>query len=49
MRPSAVGPILAALVAAVLAVLCLVAGHKPGFMEDYHVVTVSLNPPSYPL
>jgi general stress protein CsbA len=31
-----------AIVAFVLGMLCLFAGHKPGFMEDYHIVTVSI-------
>jgi general stress protein CsbA len=29
-----------AIVAFVLSMLCLFAGHKPGFMEEYHIVTV---------
>lgn len=41
MRPSALFPMACAIVAFVLGMLCLFAGHKPGFMEDYHIVTLN--------
>lgn len=34
-------PLLLAIVSFVLAMLCLFAGHKKGFMEDYAIVRVS--------
>ena len=40
MRLSALFPLACAIVAFVLSMLCLFAGHKPGFMEEYHIVTV---------
>jgi len=41
MRPSALFPLACAIVAFVLGMLCLFAGHKPGFMEDYHILTLN--------
>ena len=35
-------PLICAFVAMVLSVLCLFAGHKPDFMQDYCLVTVSI-------
>lgn len=40
MRLSALFPMACAIVAFVLSMLCLFAGHKPGFMEEYHIITV---------
>jgi hypothetical protein len=42
MRFSAIIPVLLSAAALVLTFLCLFAGSKQGFMEDYAVVTVSL-------
>ncbi|CZR62557.1 uncharacterized protein PAC_12454 [Phialocephala subalpina] len=41
MRFSALFPMVCAVVAFVLSMLCLFAGHKPGFMEDYHIITLN--------
>lgn len=41
MRFTALFPMACAIVAFILGMLCLFAGHKPGFMEDYHILTVS--------
>jgi len=41
MRVSALLPLACSMVAFILGMLCLFAGHKPGFMEDYHIVSVS--------
>jgi hypothetical protein len=41
MRVSALFPMACAIVAVVLGILCLLAGHKPGFMEDYHIITLN--------
>ncbi|KAF2270368.1 hypothetical protein CC78DRAFT_506893 [Lojkania enalia] len=41
MRPTAVIPALCCAVALVLSFLCLFAGHKKGFMEDYHMLTLN--------
>ncbi|KAE8450488.1 hypothetical protein EG329_006218 [Mollisiaceae sp. DMI_Dod_QoI] len=41
MRLSALFPMACAIVAFVLSMLCLFAGHKPGFMEDYHIITLN--------
>ncbi|KUJ10390.1 uncharacterized protein LY89DRAFT_787429 [Mollisia scopiformis] len=41
MRLSALFPMACAIVAFVLSMLCLFAGHKPGFMEEYHIVTLN--------
>ncbi|KAF2187822.1 hypothetical protein K469DRAFT_628863 [Zopfia rhizophila CBS 207.26] len=41
MRPSALIPALCCAGALVLSFLCLFAGHKEGFMEDYHLLTVN--------
>lgn len=41
MRPTAIIPALCCAVALVLSFLCLFAGHKKDFMEDYHLLTVS--------
>jgi hypothetical protein len=42
MRLSALFPMACAIVAFVLSMLCLFAGHKPGFMEEYHIIEVCL-------
>ena len=36
-----------AVVAFVLSILCLLAGYKPGFMENYHIIAVLHFVPSY--
>lgn len=41
MRFSALIPVVLSAAAFILTMLCLFAGSKPGFMEDYAVVTVS--------
>lgn len=41
MRASAIFPALCAAVAVILSFLCLFAGSKKGFMEDYHVLTLN--------
>lgn len=41
MRPSALVPALFCAAAVVLSFLCLFAGHKRGFMEDYHLLTLN--------
>ncbi|KAF2739154.1 integral membrane protein-like protein [Polyplosphaeria fusca] len=41
MRPTALIPALCCVVALVLSFLCLFAGHKKGFMEDYHYLTLN--------
>lgn len=41
MRPSALIPALCCTAALILSFLCLFAGHKAGFMEDYHLVTLN--------
>jgi len=41
MRPSALFPMACAIAAFVLGMLCLFAGHKPGFMEDYDILTLN--------
>ncbi|RFU28487.1 hypothetical protein B7463_g7869, partial [Scytalidium lignicola] len=41
MRFTALLPMACAIVAFVLSMLCLFAGHKPDFMEDYHILTVN--------
>lgn len=41
MRITAIFPLLLAIVAFVLSMLCLFAGHKKGFMEDYHIITLN--------
>lgn len=41
MRPSAIFPALCAVAAVVLGFLCLFAGSKKDFMEDYHVLTLN--------
>lgn len=43
MRLTALIPLACAIVAFVLSMLCLFAGSKKGFMEEYHIVTVSLS------
>ena len=40
MRITALLPLALAIVAFVLSMLCLFAGHKPGVLEDYHIITV---------
>lgn len=46
MRAAALVPVALAIVAFVLSMLCLFAGNKPGFMEDYHIVTVCQTAPT---
>ncbi|RAL58086.1 hypothetical protein DID88_009699 [Monilinia fructigena] len=41
MQPLASIPMVCSIVTFVLAMLCLFAGNKPGFMEDYHIVTLN--------
>ncbi|KAF2437436.1 integral membrane protein-like protein [Karstenula rhodostoma CBS 690.94] len=41
MRPTALIPALLSAAALVLAFLCLFAGHKKDFMEDYHILTLN--------
>lgn len=41
MRPGAILPIICACAAIALSFLCLFAGHKPGWMEDYHILTLN--------
>ena len=41
MRLSALVPTLCCAAALILSFLCLFAGHKAGFMEDYHLVTLN--------
>jgi hypothetical protein len=41
MRPGAILPIICACAAVALSFLCLFAGHKPGWMEDYHIMTLN--------
>ena len=40
MRFTAIFPLLCAIAALVLSLLCMFAGSKPGFMEDAAIVTV---------
>jgi hypothetical protein len=49
MRITALFPMACAIVAFVLSMLCIFAGHKKGFMEDYSILTVCASPlPSVP-
>ncbi|OJD33838.1 sur7 protein [Diplodia corticola] len=41
MRPSALFPALCAMAAVILGFLCIFAGHKKDFMEDYHILTLN--------
>ncbi|TVY35960.1 hypothetical protein LOCC1_G007353 [Lachnellula occidentalis] len=41
MRTTALLPMACAIVGFVLSMLCLFAGHKPGFMEEYHIITLN--------
>lgn len=41
MRPTALIPALCCTVALILSFLCLFAGHKRGFMENYHLLTLN--------
>jgi len=41
MRFAVLFPLACSIAGFVLAMLCLFAGHKPGFMEDYDIVRVS--------
>jgi len=41
MRLTALFPLACAIIGFVLSLLCLLAGHKPGFMEDYAIVTLN--------
>jgi hypothetical protein len=43
MHFSALFPQACAVVAFVLSILCLLAGHRPGFMENYYIIMVSLS------
>lgn len=43
-RPIPLVVALLSMVAVILAVLTAMAGYKPGFMEDYHVITVPISP-----
>jgi hypothetical protein len=40
LRPLALVPLAFAIVGFILSMLCLFAGNKPGFMEEYHIITV---------
>lgn len=42
MHFAALFPQACASVAFVLSILCVLAGYRPGFMEDYHIITVLL-------
>ena len=44
MRFAAIAPLLFTIAAFVLAMLCLFAGSKKGFMEDYDIITVRSPP-----
>jgi len=48
MRLTALVPVLCCIVALILSFLCLFAGHKQSFMEDYHLLTVRLLHPFKP-
>ena len=41
MRPLATVPTFLSVAALVLSFLCLFAGYRPGFMEDFDILTVS--------
>ncbi|KAH7372329.1 integral membrane protein-like protein [Pyrenochaeta sp. MPI-SDFR-AT-0127] len=41
MRPTALIPVLCCTAALILSFLCLFAGHKKGFMEDYSLITLN--------
>ena len=41
MRFTPLLPLLLTMAAFILGMLCLFAGNKPGFMEDYDIITVS--------
>lgn len=41
MRPTALIPVLCCTAALILSFLCLFAGHKKSFMEDYHLMTLN--------
>jgi len=41
MRLSALFPFALSIIAFVLSLLCILAGRKPGFMEDYHIVALN--------
>lgn len=41
MRFTAVFPLACAITAFVLSLFCILAGSSPGYMEDYHIITVS--------
>ncbi|ESZ93470.1 hypothetical protein SBOR_6148 [Sclerotinia borealis F-4128] len=41
MQPLAAIPMACSFVTFVLGMLCLFAGNKPGFMEDYHIITLN--------
>jgi len=41
MRLTALFPLALSIVTFVLALLCILAGRKPGFMEDYHIVALN--------
>ncbi|PSS18335.1 hypothetical protein M430DRAFT_75514, partial [Amorphotheca resinae ATCC 22711] len=40
-RISTLFPLLCACAALVLSIFCLFAGHKPGFLEEYHIITLN--------
>jgi hypothetical protein len=42
MRVTVIVPLICALAAFVLSLLCIFAGSKPNFMQDFQIVTVSL-------
>ncbi|KAI9651307.1 hypothetical protein NHQ30_001345 [Ciborinia camelliae] len=41
MRPLAAIPVVCSIVTFILAMLCVFAGNKPGFMEDYHIIQLN--------
>jgi hypothetical protein len=45
MRLTALIPMVCCAAALILSFLCLFAGHKEAFMEDYHLMTVRPLPP----
>ncbi|KAG9244904.1 actin cortical patch SUR7/pH-response regulator pali [Calycina marina] len=49
MRITALAPLVCSIAAFILGMLCLFAGHKPGFLEDYHIVTLNTSTLGYNL
>lgn len=49
MRPTAIIPALLCVAALILSFLCLFAGHKKDFMEDYHLLTLNTSRIGYNL